>query len=748
MYKMSWQKQENYAPLKRIIVFLTFLSCVFLLPIISFTQNCVTIVDDFSVDHPFTQAIAAMPANGIVVSGGLGGERDIFATLNTGSAVGGFVTGGQIIIGINPVTDGSVLVAYDGIDGDATVVDPTGLGGINLSMNGAINALMLTVDESDVAGTVILTFYTDAGNISSYTINLPVAGLMNEELIIPFADFTTTMGTGADFTNIGAFTLEASGPSLDLLLSEISAVSTLTASKSNVILTDQDMNGQVNPGDVVRYTVAVKNEVINNASGTVNYTSAIPANTSLVVGSVTTTLGTVTTGNTAGDNAVAINLGTIAGNGTATITYDVEIDDPLDCMATGMSCQGMLSDGNGLNLPTFDPSSSTCNAATETVLTNQLPEVDIAGDFDFGTVMTAPGCLPGPITKTYTINNTGMNDLIISSVTSGSSEFVVGNFSTPLTATIAPNGSLTFDVVFTPQMGASGNVTSMITVNSNDCDEATINNMVTVMADETAPEVGVTPDISFSDISVVPGCSVANVTQILTINNTGTEALNITSLGITGAGFSVSGASFPAVVPANGMLELDVTFTPTANVAGTFVAAITINTDDCDEAVINRTATIATNLNVGAIGVTGDLDFGDVMVGMNCPLTPVVKTLTLNNTGTGTLEISSLISDNPAFVIQNPSKPLPTTLVPTEALTIDLVFTPTIGAVGLSSANVTINSGDCTTPVLIRPAQAMGNDMVCAEEPEIPTMEQWGLLIFGLLTLNLGLMFVYRKEQV
>ena len=28
----------------------------------------------------------------------------------------------------------------------------------------------------------------------------------------------------------------------------------------------------------------------------------------------------------------------------------------------------------------------------------------------------------------------------------------------------------------------------------------------------------------------------------------------------------------------------------------------------------------------------------------------------------------------------------------------------------------------------------------------IPTISQWGLLIFGLLLLNLGIIFVYRKE--
>jgi len=30
----------------------------------------------------------------------------------------------------------------------------------------------------------------------------------------------------------------------------------------------------------------------------------------------------------------------------------------------------------------------------------------------------------------------------------------------------------------------------------------------------------------------------------------------------------------------------------------------------------------------------------------------------------------------------------------------------------------------------------------------IPTFNQWGLAIFGLLTLNLGLIFIYRKNSI
>lgn len=40
------------------------------------------------------------------------------------------------------------------------------------------------------------------------------------------------------------------------------------------------------------------------------------------------------------------------------------------------------------------------------------------------------------------------------------------------------------------------------------------------------------------------------------------------------------------------------------------------------------------------------------------------------------------------------------------------------------------------------------DEATCATQEPIPTMNEWGLMIFGLLLLNLGLIFVYRKEAL
>ena len=59
-----------------------------------------------------------------------------------------------------------------------------------------------------------------------------------------------------------------------------------------------------------------------------------------VVGSVSTSRGTVTGGNSAGDGSVGVDVGTVSVGGTATITFRVTIDNPLPVGVTSIANQG------------------------------------------------------------------------------------------------------------------------------------------------------------------------------------------------------------------------------------------------------------------------------------------------------------------------------------------------------------------------------------------------------------------------
>ena len=80
----------------------------------------------------------------------------------------------------------------------------------------------------------------------------------------------------------------------------------------DTLVVDADGDGVPSPGDTLLYTVVVRNDG-NAAAAGLQFTDALDPNTTLVVGSVQTSQGTVTTGNNAGNTGVGVNLGTIPG---------------------------------------------------------------------------------------------------------------------------------------------------------------------------------------------------------------------------------------------------------------------------------------------------------------------------------------------------------------------------------------------------------------------------------------------------
>ncbi|MEM7050861.1 MAG: GEVED domain-containing protein [Acidobacteriota bacterium] len=139
----------------------------------------------------------------------------------------------------------------------------------------------------------------------------------------------------------------------------VDAAPEVSASKIDALQVDGDFDGRADAGDTIRYTVEVRNDGDASALATV-FTTAVDASTSLVVGSVTTSQGTVTTGNTAGDTSVAVDIGTLAGAGSSvTITFDAVVDSPLPAGASEATCQGSVTGSNIPTTPTDDPDDPT-----------------------------------------------------------------------------------------------------------------------------------------------------------------------------------------------------------------------------------------------------------------------------------------------------------------------------------------------------------------------------------------------------
>jgi uncharacterized repeat protein (TIGR01451 family) len=88
----------------------------------------------------------------------------------------------------------------------------------------------------------------------------------------------------------------------------------------------------------------------------------------LIVGSVSTTLGVVTSGNGAGDSGIGIDIGTLPANTSVTVCYTVQVVASLPMGIDSITCQGMVSGSNVPTEATNDPDTTPDDDPTVTPL--------------------------------------------------------------------------------------------------------------------------------------------------------------------------------------------------------------------------------------------------------------------------------------------------------------------------------------------------------------------------------------------
>ncbi|MDO8316304.1 MAG: choice-of-anchor D domain-containing protein, partial [Flavobacterium sp.] len=247
----------------------------------------------------------------------------------------------------------------------------------------------------------------------------------------------------------------------------------------------------------------------------------------------------------------------------------------------------------------------------------------VADGTDFGSVT-----IPGTITRTFTIQNTGTGPLLLTGtplvVLTGSSNFVVTT--QPSSNIIPAGGNLTFQITFNPTV--TGSSVALVSINNNDSNESIYDFAITGAAVVTGREI----DIQGNEISIIDGDvtpSVADQTNFgitdsvtpipltynvysfgsstLTINATvaitGPNASQFTAPNIIASGTSLASGAVTSFV---------VTFTPTASL-GVKTATVTITSNDPDEGTYNfdisaEVQTLAP-LTVAPGGITSNLKF-------------------------------------------------------------------------------------------------------------------------------------------
>lgn len=223
-----------------------------------------TLIDDFSDAQalldapPDDESFVDEAASGIIPDGAMNGERDLELSRLYGSGGGTVaqVSGGNLEFAVQPGDRGRLLVTWDGNDGDAAL-DPTGLGGVDLSSN---NTFRLQVGPTTGLIELVMEVFTDGSDSSRSVTTVSAPG----DVYFPFNQFSVRQGSGADFANVGAITLEivaTGGPGVNgIAVSRVEAAPPgVTATKVDALAPggDADMDGKADPGDVLRYTVQV-----------------------------------------------------------------------------------------------------------------------------------------------------------------------------------------------------------------------------------------------------------------------------------------------------------------------------------------------------------------------------------------------------------------------------------------------------------------------------------------------------------
>jgi uncharacterized repeat protein (TIGR01451 family) len=177
----------------------------------------------------------------------------------------------------------------------------------------------------------------------------------------------------------------------------------LSTTKRDLLFDDLDGDGAASPGEIVLYLITIQNSGGAAATG-VTFSDTPDPNTTIVAGSITASQGSVTGGN-AGTPPVAVNLGTIQPGQSATIAFQVRVNDPLAETVTQVANQGRFSSGNGGNPPTDDPDTPDPDDPTRT-------DISRSSGLRIGKTDGGAEIRPGEVVRyTLSYTNTGVTPL-------------------------------------------------------------------------------------------------------------------------------------------------------------------------------------------------------------------------------------------------------------------------------------------------------------------------------------------------
>ncbi|NQU04865.1 MAG: choice-of-anchor D domain-containing protein, partial [Calditrichaeota bacterium] len=236
-------------------------------------------------------------------------------------------------------------------------------------------------------------------------------------------------------------------------------------------------------------------------------------------------------------------------------------------------------------------------------------------------------------TKTLSIRNQGLIDLVISEV-NNQSEYFITDFEDEIT--LEPDARHTLSVTFTPTQGIAYSDTLILTTNDPDNETVT----VPMSGRGIGAVIVVDPDtVQFNEVGINQ-----NAERIINISNDGETNLTISEIFVESLYFSIDLDTIYVVEP-EGSLECTVTFSPTE--IGDFNVVLFISCDDRQREEVNIPL-FGTGKGPEIAVDSDSLDFGLLPLNENKELI-----LTISAVGLTDLTVTDVsIEGDPAFSVE------------------------------------------------------------------------------------------------
>ncbi len=400
----------------------------------------------------------------------------------------------------------------------------------------------------------------------------------------------------------------------------------------------------------------------------------------------------VTELNSANPSATALVYSSYLGGSNTDVATGIAVDISGDAFVTGQSCS--------LDFPLANPEQSAaggnCDAFVSKIIQSGGVSLSPAG-----LVFASENVGQQSPSQTITLTNGANVALAIASIAiSGSDAADYAILTNTCGSSVPANSTCAISVSFTPTSITPPTRTAKVTFT----DTETGGSQETQVVDLTG-SAGAAPIVSLSSQSLTFGTQSVGITsaaQVLTITNTGTAALTISSVVASG-NYAVTTnnctTALQATAPPSNC-TVSVTFTP--NVGGQSIGSLTI-TDNAPDSpqIVLLTGTGALQASVSLSPTS--LTFGGQVVGS----TSAPQVITVTNTGTAPLTFGAITTTSGFGQTNTCGAPV----LPKAICTISVTFTPT--GLGSNTGSLTINDSAPDSPQLV-PLSGGGSDFAVA----------------------------------